>query len=43
MDTGAQTNPFEDIYIKPGSVGVQAFMNDRIQNANACLTSLDKV
>jgi hypothetical protein len=37
MDTGAQTNPFEDIYIKPGSVGVQAFMNDRIQNANALL------
>jgi len=40
MDTEPQTNPFEDIYLKPGSAGVQAFTIGRIENATALLNTV---
>ncbi|NTD97632.1 hypothetical protein G6M26_08560 [Agrobacterium tumefaciens] len=40
MDTQPQTNPFEDIYLKPGSPGVQAFTIGRIENATALFNTV---
>jgi len=40
LDTEQQTNPFENIYLKPGSAGVQAFTKGRIENATSLLNTV---
>jgi uncharacterized protein YjaZ len=40
MDTESQTNPYEEIYLKPGSPGVQAFTKGRIENAASLLSTV---
>ena len=40
MDTAAQSNPFDDLYLKHGSAGVQAFTQGRIENATALLQTV---
>jgi uncharacterized protein YjaZ len=40
MGTETQTNPFEEVYLKPGSPGVQAFTKGRIENAASLLNTV---
>lgn len=40
IDSEFQINPFEDLYIKQGSPGVQAFMTGRIENATSLLNTV---
>ncbi|TBO40371.1 DUF2268 domain-containing putative Zn-dependent protease [Pedobacter kyonggii] len=40
IDAEPQTNPFENIYLKPGSTGVQAFTKGRIENATSLLSTV---
>ena len=40
LDTQSDTNPFEDLYIKPGSPGIQAFTKGRIESAASLLTTV---
>lgn len=40
IDTSSKTNPFEDLYIKPGSPGVQAFTKGRIESAASLLKTV---
>ncbi|RZJ90770.1 MAG: hypothetical protein EOO20_07145 [Chryseobacterium sp.] len=40
IDAEPQTNPFENIYLKPGSAGVQAFITGRIENATSLLNTV---
>lgn len=40
IETESHTNPFEDLYLRPGSPGIQAFMKGRIENANSLLNTV---
>ncbi|MET0571928.1 MAG: DUF2268 domain-containing putative Zn-dependent protease [Pedobacter agri] len=40
IDAEPQTNPFENIYLKSGSAGVQAYTKGRIENATSLLNTV---